>query len=158
MVAEAVEPSVVVRPYRAHTDFRMVLDSQGDLYELNFPRFKATAEFRAEQAVRIRQAARRPYEHHLLVADNGQGAVGFIWVALRMDLQGLFGSVDQVYVAAPYRGQGVGALLMRAAHDYLEEASVPYARLYVTAANRQAVALYERLGYRAVRYEMERPV
>jgi ribosomal protein S18 acetylase RimI-like enzyme len=47
---------------------------------------------------------------------------------------------------------------MRAAHDYLEEASVPYARLYVTVANQQAVALYEQLGYRTVRYEMERSV
>ncbi len=157
-MAEALSPGVVVRPYRASTDFRMVLDSQGDLYELNFPRFQSSAEFRAEQAVRIRQAARRPYEHRIMVADSGQGAVGFIWVALRMDLQGLFGSVDQVYVAEPYRGQGVGALLMRAAHDYLEEAAVPYARLYVTAANRQAVDLYERLGYRTVRYEMERSV
>jgi ribosomal protein S18 acetylase RimI-like enzyme len=157
-VAEAREPQVVVRPYRPSTDFRMVLDSQGDLYELNFPRFRATPEFRAEQAVRIRQATRRPYENRLFVADSGEGVVGFIWVALRMDLQGLFGSVDQVYVSAAYRGQGIGAKLMDAAHQFLEEASVPFARLYVTASNERATSLYQRLGYRTVRWEMERPV
>jgi mycothiol synthase len=148
----------VIRPYRPATDFRAVLDSQCDLYEANFPRFRCSPEFLREQAARLRQAARRPFEQAIYVLEDRGDVVGFVWVALRVDLTGVFGSIDQIYLKPAYRGRGYGERLMEAAHRYLRENDVPWARLYVTQDNTAAVRLYERLGYRAIRWEMERPV
>lgn len=145
-----------VRPYRSTTDFRAILDCQCDLYETNFPRFTCTSQFLAEQATRLRQVQRRPYEHAIFVLDYRGEMAGFIWMAMRMDLQGIFGSVDQVYLKPPYRGQGHGRRLMEAAHEHLTTLGVETARLYVTENNTQAVSLYRRMGYRVIRLEMER--
>ncbi len=152
------EGLVQVRPYRAQSDYRMVLDAQCDLYQLNFPRFVCTAAFVAEQGQRLRQAQRRPFENGLFVLDDGGRAIGFVWVVMRMDLQGPFGSVDQVYLLPSYRGRGLGKLLMERAHEFIRSQGVSVARLYVTAENGRAVALYEREGYQMTRYEMERRI
>ncbi len=145
-----------VRPYRAQNDYRMVLDSQCDLYQLNFPRFVCTAAFVAEQAQRLRQAQRRPFENGLFVLDDDGVTVGFVWVVMRMDLQGAFGSVDQVYLRKDYRGRGLGRLLMDAAHRFIRNQGVSVARLYVTEDNQGAVQLYRGEGYIVTRFEMER--
>lgn len=147
-----------VRPYRASVDFRAILDCQCDLYELNFPRFVCTNQFLHEQASRLKQAGRRPYEQAIIVLDDDGVLAGFVWMALRMDLQGVFGAVDQVYLKAAYRGRGYGAQLMEAAHRHLKGMGIDYVRLYVTHDNVSAVQLYERLGYRTIRLEMERPL
>ena len=146
---------LIVRPYRASTDFRAVLDAQCDLYQLNFPRFVCTPQFVAEQGARLRQAVRRPYEHALFVLEDAGSVQGFVWTVIRMDLQGVFGSVDQVYLKPAYRGRGLGARLMQAAHAHLAESGVSHCRLYVTESNQAAVALYKRLGYDVIRLEME---
>ncbi|MCY0881520.1 MAG: GNAT family N-acetyltransferase, partial [Firmicutes bacterium] len=103
---------VTVRPYRAHQDYRHVLDAQCDLYQLNFPRFFCTAGFLNDQAHRLRSAARKTYENGIFVLEDVGTFAGFIWVSLRMDIQGPFGSVDQVYLRPAYRRQGWGKLLM----------------------------------------------
>lgn len=147
-----------VRPYRAQSDYRMVLDAQCDLYQLNFPRFICTPAFVAEQAQRLRQAQRRPFENGLFVLDDNGVAVGFVWVVMRMDLQGAFGSVDQVYLLEGYRGRGFGRLLLEAAHRFIRNQGVAVARLYVTEENHAAVKLYHDEGYRVTRHEMERTI
>jgi ribosomal protein S18 acetylase RimI-like enzyme len=146
----------VIRPFRAATDFRAVLDCQCDLYEVNFPRFQCSQQFLQEQAGRLRQAARRPFEHAIFVMEDAGEVVGFVWVALRMDLTGVFGSVDQVYLKPAYRGRRLGERLMERAHDHLRDMGVEWVRLFVTRANGQAVRLYESMGYATVRLEMER--
>jgi len=112
----------------------------------------------AEQGARLRQAARRPYEHQLFVLDDGGQVVGFVWTVIRMDLQGVFGSIDQVYLRPEYRGRHLGERLLEAAHRHLAAAGVNYARLFVTDSNTGAVTLYRRLGYEVIRLEMERPL
>jgi ribosomal protein S18 acetylase RimI-like enzyme len=145
-----------VRPYRPHQDFRDLLDAQCDLYQMNFPRFVCTPAFLADQAQRLRVAARRPMENGIFILDDDGTLAGFIWVAVRMDLQGTYGSIDQVYLKPEYRRRGLGALLMNAAHDYIQRQGLDLARLYVTCDNFDAVSLYRRMGYRVTRYEMER--
>lgn len=145
-----------VRPYRPQTDYRAVLDAQCDLYQLNFPRFVCTPAFLADQAQRIRQAQRRPYENGLFVLEDDGRIAGFVWVVLRMDLQGTFGSVDQVYLWPEYRRRRLGGMLLDAAHEFIRAQGVRVARLYVTEHNQDAVHLYQRLGYEVTRLEMER--
>lgn len=145
-----------IRSYRPQQDFRALLDAQCDLYQINFPRFVCTPVFLAEQAQRLRVAGRRPLENGIFVLDDDGQMAGFIWVAVRMDLQGAYGSVDQVYLKPSYRRHGYGELLMRAADEYIEKQGLKTARLYVTRENYDAVNLYRRLGYDITRYEMER--
>ncbi len=147
-----------IRPYRQQQDFRAVVDAQCDLYQINFPRFVCTPVFLADQAQRLRVAARRPLENGIFVLDDQGSVAGFVWVAVRVDLQGAYGSVDQVYLKPPYRRKGYGELLMKAADDFIKRQGLKTARLYVTKDNVDAVQLYEREGYEITRYEMERRV
>lgn len=147
-----------VRAYRPQHDYRLVLGTQCDLYQLNFPRFVCTPAFLADQAQRLRSAGRRPFENGIFILEEGDQFLGFIWVAIRMDLQGTFGSIDQVYLCEPYRHQGLAKLLLDKAHWFLEQQGLSVARLYVTATNHNAVRLYERHGYQITRYEMEKAV
>ncbi|PSR25173.1 MAG: GNAT family N-acetyltransferase [Sulfobacillus benefaciens] len=145
-----------IRPYRPQQDYRAILNAQCDLYKINFPRFVCTPAFLADQSQRLRAAARRPFENGIFVLDAEPEIAGFVWVALRMDLQGTYGSIDQVYLREPYRRQGYGKLLMEAAHDFIRKQGITIARLYVTADNADAVHLYENQGYHTTRLEMER--
>ncbi|MDA8205315.1 MAG: GNAT family N-acetyltransferase [Thermaerobacter sp.] len=145
-----------IRPYRQQQDFRAVLDAQCDLYQINFPRFVCTPVFLADQAQRLRVAGRRPMENGIFVLDDEGTMAGFVWVAVRVDLQGAYGSIDQVYLKPPYRRQGYGNWLMNAADGFIKKQGLKTARLYVTRENADAVRLYQRLGYEVTRHEMER--
>lgn len=145
-----------IRAYRAQHDFRALLDAQCDLYQINFPRFVCTPVFLADQAQRLRVAGRRPLENGIFILDDEGAVAGFVWVAVRMDLQGAYGSIDQVYLKPSYRRQGFGEMLMQAADDYIKKQGLKTARLYVTRDNDDAVRLYERVGFEVTRYEMER--
>ncbi|AUW94765.1 MAG: N-acetyltransferase [Sulfobacillus thermosulfidooxidans] len=147
-----------IRPYRPQQDYRAVLNAQCDLYKINFPRFVCTPAFLAEQAQRLRAAAKRPFENGIFVLEDGLDFAGFVWVAIRMDLQGTYGSVDQVYLQEAYRRRGLGKLLMDTAQAFVLKQGIKVARLYVTAENHDAVKLYEREGYTVTRLEMEKPL
>lgn len=147
-----------VRSYRPQQDYRALLDAQCDLYRINFPRFVCTSAFVADQGQRLRVAGRRPFENGIFVLVDGETVAGHVWVAIRMDLQGAYASIDQIYLKAAYRRRGLGRLLLDAAHRYILEQGLTFSRLYVTADNADAVRLYEREGYRVIRLEMEKPL
>ena len=55
--------------------------------------------------------------------------------------------IATIGVLPKYRGQGIGAALIKACEDSL---TVPIIRLNVRLSNQTAISLYERLGYRRV--------
>ena len=59
------------------------------------------------------------------------------------------GYVSDVFVASEHRRRGVGAALLAAAEDHLAGLGFSRVRLWVTAANADARAVYEKRGYRA---------
>jgi ribosomal protein S18 acetylase RimI-like enzyme len=61
------------------------------------------------------------------------------------------GHITQIYVTPSVRGTGIGHALLRQSLTTLREAGCRSASLTVTAANEDAVALYERVGFRTVR-------
>jgi ribosomal protein S18 acetylase RimI-like enzyme len=61
------------------------------------------------------------------------------------------GHVTQICVAPAVKGKGVGYELLRRSLRGLEAAGVKSVSLTVTSANREAVRLYERVGFRTVR-------
>jgi ribosomal protein S18 acetylase RimI-like enzyme len=61
------------------------------------------------------------------------------------------GHVTQICVAPALKGQGVGYELLRRSLGVLAQAGAKTVSLTVTAANRDAVRLYERVGFRITR-------
>jgi ribosomal protein S18 acetylase RimI-like enzyme len=60
------------------------------------------------------------------------------------------GHITQICVAPPLKGRGLGYELMRRSLLALAEAGCRRASLTVTAANSEAVSLYERVGFRTI--------
>jgi len=61
------------------------------------------------------------------------------------------GHITQICVAPSHRGAGLGYELLRKSLTGLEAAGCRSATLTVTAANREAVGLYERVGFETIR-------
>jgi ribosomal protein S18 acetylase RimI-like enzyme len=61
------------------------------------------------------------------------------------------GHVTQICVSPSVRGTGIGHELMRQSLTTLREMGCISASLTVTAANEDAVALYERVGFETIR-------
>jgi ribosomal protein S18 acetylase RimI-like enzyme len=55
--------------------------------------------------------------------------------------------VDDLWVNPHYRRAGVGEILLKKAEDLAHEKSIYGLRLYVSAANDPAIALYKKCGY-----------
>lgn len=64
--------------------------------------------------------------------------------------------VDELAVLVEYRGQGIGRRLMETAERIAAERNIYTIELDVWQANAQAVAFYEKLGYRTIRRRMAR--
>jgi ribosomal protein S18 acetylase RimI-like enzyme len=61
------------------------------------------------------------------------------------------GHITQICVAPEVQGTGVGYELLRQSLTTLRDVRCRAASLTVTAANTQAVALYERVGFETIR-------
>lgn len=62
------------------------------------------------------------------------------------------GHITQICVAQKFQGTGTGYELLRRSLEALAAHGCKEATLTVTTANRQAIELYERMGFRTVRY------
>jgi ribosomal protein S18 acetylase RimI-like enzyme len=61
------------------------------------------------------------------------------------------GHITQICVNAAVRGKGVGHELLRRSMTSLKESGCHTVSLTVTSANADAVALYEKVGFRTIR-------
>jgi len=61
------------------------------------------------------------------------------------------GHITQICVSPAVRGKGVGHELLRRSLTTLRDAGCRGASLTVTALNQDAVALYEKVGFRTIR-------
>jgi ribosomal protein S18 acetylase RimI-like enzyme len=66
-------------------------------------------------------------------------------------VSGETGHITQICVAASHRGKGIGYELLRQSLQGLRKAACLSATLTVTDANREAVELYERVGFETIR-------
>ena len=91
-----------------------------------------------------------------LVVELGGSVVGYIMCRVEYGFSHLKklglarkGHVISVAVLAEHRGKGVGSKLIGTANEELAKKSASECYLEVRVSNAQAIALYERLGYRA---------
>jgi GNAT superfamily N-acetyltransferase len=100
----------------------------------------------------------------LLVAERGPDLVGFLEGRLQgspeppMHVPRRWLLVDGVGVLEAHRRAGVGRALMDAAHAWARARGVGEVELSVHAANRDALAFYERLGYAPAVHRLSRRV
>jgi GNAT superfamily N-acetyltransferase len=85
-----------------------------------------------------------------VVWDQGGTVAGFTVTgpARDEDLDDAWGEVYALYVDPPAQGAGVGARLLADAHERLAAAGCTRASLWTFTANDQAIAFYERFGWR----------
>ena len=85
---------------------------------------------------------------HWLGAESGKALAGLTVVSLNSRMKLAHNAdIGAVYVREAFRRQGVGAMLMQSAMEYLRSRAVAYATLTVTAENDAAQRLYARFGF-----------
>lgn len=152
------------------TTIRTAQDSDLDALDRLFGQIEAyhrVAEprFFAEPTLQERRALVASWiagsERYILVADDDEaGLVGMV-VCIQRDVTGpsiirerRVLIVDTLVVDEAHQRQGVGRLLMDAAHAYGAAHNITEFQLGVYAFNTGAIALYESMGYRTYQHRM----
>jgi GNAT superfamily N-acetyltransferase len=101
-----------------------------------------------EQWDHLRQRAERT-DQALVARDESGTRAGFVWVeATHVGFTGEpLALVRDVYVEIPFRGQGLGRLLVEAAEKWARERNLGRMLLNVVEHNHVARRLYDALGY-----------
>ena len=139
-------------------DVSHIISFLPELYESNFPGFVVDPDFVARKRAQLREASRDPGQA-VLVAEDGQGVCGFVWLIVEIEYSGRRrGEISAIHVASRVRGKGVGRELMEEAQALAKSYGCEVMHLMVTTTNGAAVGLYEGMGYKVTRYQMERPI
>lgn len=107
--------------------------------------YKATVRSEAAKIKRFRDAPGKIY----LVAEAGKVITGFIsfdnWDTRRTEHTGLF----SVFIRKKFRGMGIGKILVNGMLDWAKYNPInKKISLYVFSTNKNAIALYKKLGFR----------
>jgi RimJ/RimL family protein N-acetyltransferase len=107
--------------------------------------YKSTARSEASKIKRFNNAEGKIY----LVAESGNEIAGFItfdnWDTRRTAHTGLF----SVFIRKKWRGKGIGRILVSGMLDWAKENPlIRKISLYVFSTNKNAIALYKKLGFR----------
>ena len=99
-------------------------------------------------------------ERYVAALREEEALIGVVYARSRIEpyLEMPVGVLSWIAVDPAARGRGAGKTLMEAASSWMRDRSLPWAQLYVTAANHPAVSLYEASGYRVVDYRMLVPL
>jgi ribosomal protein S18 acetylase RimI-like enzyme len=101
-------------------------------------------------------------EAALLVAEESGQLVGLVQVFVRATpelpilMPRRYATVDNIVVKESHRRLGIGQALMEAAHDWAQAHGAAEIELNVYEFNRQAITLYEKLGYQTLSRKMRK--
>ena len=101
-----------------------------------------------EDVLREQGFHRSPPDFHCLIAEQGDGLVGFLvyyFVPFTYRAKPNL-IIKELYIADGYRSRGVGKLLMKAVASEAEQAGCGMIKWYVAKWNERGVQFYERLG------------
>lgn len=86
----------------------------------------------------------------LLVAAVNEGVAGYLVVTLGFSFEygGRDAFIDELYIAEPFRGAGLGQEALRTAEEYCQRVGVGAIHLEVELQRVTAAALYEKIGFR----------
>lgn len=99
-------------------------------------------------------------EKLIFVAEEGGLVVGYVLAVINEKPDDLSRfphlNVDELAVAKEFQGSGVGKALMEEIQRWAKEKGLKSIRLSVWEFNPIAIRFYEKLGYKAVQWEMEK--
>lgn len=95
-------------------------------------------------------------EHHLLVPQNDQSTVGFLWLHIPQDVRRPTAFIYDIEVEQELRGQGIGRAIMLAGENYAQGHGAVGLRLHVFGDNTAARNLYDSLGYQITNLMMSK--
>lgn len=145
-----------IRHLEPVSDLPQILAFLPELYEMNFPGFKADAEFMNRKRAQLRQVPRDPGQV-VLVCEDGHRVCGFIWLVIEEESSGRRrGEVAAIHVDRRYRQKGLGRQLMDEGEQMLRTYGCDRVFLMVTTENAVAVDLYAKMGYEVTRQQMEK--
>ena len=148
--------TVRIRKFDLRKDLNAVLQFQYETYERNFPGLRVDRAFLADYGRQLRTAVRSRSEQ-LWVLEVGGRVQGFVWGTLITSMVDEFvGYIKNVYVAPEIRSQGYARRLLETAEDWPRSEGAPKAALDASLCNPEAMALYEKAGYRGARVRMEK--
>lgn len=146
----------VVRQFNWRRHIQAVMEFQREIYEVNFPGFKATAQFLRDYGSEVRKALNNPCEALYVLCDEDR-VCGFLWVSLIGTMvDPCVGYIRNIYVSPDLRGQGWGRKLLQVAEDWCRSQGVDRITLDASCCNERAVSLYQRNGYETARLRMEK--
>lgn len=99
-------------------------------------------------------------DSNILLAEAEDCIVGVAIIHIRNSpdhpaiVQRQLGVIESLSVLSSYRGRGIGTKLMEAAEKWVADKGVSSCELVVWEFNRDAIKLYERLGYSTVNRRM----
>lgn len=150
---------IALRNFDFSADAATVSSWQQETYSENFAEFHYTESFADAFRYDLRRAA-LDANHALFVLDGGGALCGFLWLVLCENnwTSERYGYVNNIYVTAENRGQGLGKTLMQQAESWFAYRRVKSVRLTVTASNEAACRLYQSCGYAISRHEMDKEI
>lgn len=99
-----------------------------------------------ERAETLLKKSLRGDMHIGLVKDKESGVmVAYCITTISQDKEG---EIDSIYVEREYRGQGIGAELIKRSLKWMDEKGVNKKTVRVSIGNQEAVAFYEHYGFR----------
>jgi ribosomal protein S18 acetylase RimI-like enzyme len=94
----------------------------------------------------------------LVAVDDSDDPVGFLMAGTASPppimAARVRGEVSDMFVAAEWRGRGVGKRLLRGALAAMKACGAGYVSLMVASANREAIGFYEAMGLRDTVHQM----
>jgi ribosomal protein S18 acetylase RimI-like enzyme len=147
-----------LRPFDFAADADAVCAFQEETYTLNFPDFRYTEAFAMAFRHDLRRASLDP-NHAIFVLDEGR-VIGFLWLVICENswTRERYGYINNLYLLPERRGMGLARELMNQSDEVFRSRRIRRVRLTVTAANADAVHLYEECGYAVTRWEMEKDI
>lgn len=146
--------AVYIRPYEQDLDFDLYLAGEVESFRLSYPRIAVSQDVLAALRADVR---------HLAVADKQSAftavdaePVGFIILSTGRLNRTRFGYIENLFVSAAARGQGVAKALLAFAEEHFAAQDVNWMQLDVFAGHAAAIKLYQAQGYAISRYRMEK--
>ena len=130
-------------------------DAFGDFYmsiERAAYRFYCPHPLTRENAANCTAAALSPTGVGIVAVDDTQQIVAY--ASYQWNASDYTPSVFGICILKPYRGIGLGKVLMQRTADIAKEIGPPIMSLKVQIANPRAVALYREMGFKIIREKM----
>ncbi len=129
-----------------------------------FDRMKAPDEIGAWYLHNLQKAC-ATHDGVILVADQGEAVVGYAVLLTAVLSEDMPEDVDSVYalvmdlaVAGQARRKGIGTKLLEACESRARKAGVRWLRISALAENHDAIAAYEKFGFKNHLLTMEKPL